>query len=140
VWRELVIVGSRARLRVPVRLIYFAGPFADFRWHGAGLANLASSTGTFCWTSLSWIVKRPFGRASVHRYGNLHSVGVAVIGVIDLGRKQPERGVAITDQSQQQSGLLVEVQLERRLALALADYSMSLVVADSSPCPEPSSR
>jgi|SRR5580704_646225 hypothetical protein len=32
----------------------------------AGLANFASSTGTFCFTSLTSIVKRPLGRASVH--------------------------------------------------------------------------
>src|ERR1700722_7656253 len=44
---------------------HFPGPFGG----SGGLANFASSTGTFCFTSLTWIVNRPPGRASVQRYG-----------------------------------------------------------------------
>lgn len=49
-----------------VKRTYFAGPFGGSAGV-AGLTNFASSTGTFCFTSLSWIVKRPLGRASVQR-------------------------------------------------------------------------
>src|SRR5580698_5552129 len=45
--------------------VYFAGALAG-SGGAAGLTNFASSTGTFSFTSLIWIVNRPPGRASVH--------------------------------------------------------------------------
>src|ERR1700691_3922761 len=61
---------------------------------------------------------------------DLHSVCVAVIRVIDLRGKQAESSVAITDQPHEQARLSVEIQMDRRLAVALAHHHESVVVAD----------
>src|SRR5215470_14105888 len=56
------------------------------------------------------------------------AVGRAVISVIDLGGIVAERRVNVANQADQQIGLFVEIELERRLAFILP-YSQPSVVA-----------
>src|SRR5271165_117695 len=61
---------------------------------------------------------------------NLDAIHIAVIRIINLGRKQSQRGVAETYHPHQQSGLLVEIEPDRRLALALSHHDMGLALAN----------
>src|ERR1700686_3822798 len=47
---------------------------------------------------------------------NLHAVRVAIVRIVDLRGHASQRGLAIADQAQEKSSLLVKLQLDGRLA------------------------
>src|SRR6202020_698309 len=61
---------------------------------------------------------------------SLHSVDVPVISVVDSGRNPAERRFRIAYKSDQQSGLLVEIKLHRRLPFTSAGNNVSFAIAD----------
>src|SRR5580692_57256 len=61
---------------------------------------------------------------------NLYAARVAIVGVIDLRGKTSQRGFAEAHEPNQQAGLLVEIQTDGRLAFALADDDIRIVIAD----------
>ena len=63
------------------------------------------------------MVKRLPGRAKRPLVGDFYAVGVAVVGVVDLGGQAAQRRFLVADQAEEQAGLLVEEEAERRLAL-----------------------
>ena len=69
----------------------------------AGLANFASSTGTFCFTSVD-LDRETSARARQRpAIRNLHSVRFAIIGVVDLRREPSQRSISVAHQPDEQA-------------------------------------
>src|SRR5580700_2745926 len=73
--------------------------------------------------AIPWAGKRP-------AVGNLDAVCIAIVAVVDLRRQAAQRRLGVADQAQQQAGLRVEVEAERRLAFGAADDLDGVVAVD----------
>src|SRR5450432_3941190 len=63
--------------------------------------------------AVAWAGQRP-------AVGGFYAVGVAVVAVIDLRRQAAQRRFAVANQTQEKTGLRVEIEMERRLVFAFA--------------------
>ncbi len=61
---------------------------------------------------------------------NRDAIRVAIIGVVDLRGIAAESGFRVTHKAEQQAGLLIKVETQRRLAFVVADDQIGIVAVD----------